>query len=292
MANVEHYRKQARRLQRAVAAGDPDALIRAGGGARFLLTDAQHVIAREHGYPSWGDFVRAIEAPPRPLARIGSGAAGDPVQPLAYYEARAEQHGEAAVAREYGYPTWHDLVRAVQREQRAAAGPRDPLHEIARRGDVDAARALIAAGAEVDTPLLIAACFDHVALVELLLDNGANETTDAVWGVTPLVMALYHGARNAADALAKRRVIPRAFWVLAALGHAAHNGRAAAVASLLRRGADPNFIHFGMTPLHFAVSQQHDDVSTILRASGADTSIRDAEQNATPDQWRHYLDRG
>ena len=56
---MEYHRKQAKALVRAYRSGEPDAVRRAeavlGGRAcdRFLLSDAQHVIAREQGFRSW-----------------------------------------------------------------------------------------------------------------------------------------------------------------------------------------------------------------------------------------------
>lgn len=77
--NLEHYRKDAKRLLRASNAGAPEALERAvealGGRARarFLLTDAQYVVAVELGYRSWPDLKRAVELaePESPVARSG-----------------------------------------------------------------------------------------------------------------------------------------------------------------------------------------------------------------------------
>jgi hypothetical protein len=66
--NLEHYRKDAKRLRRAYAAGSPEAVARASAalgeraGARFLLSDAQHVIAVERGYRSWPELKRAVES--------------------------------------------------------------------------------------------------------------------------------------------------------------------------------------------------------------------------------------
>ena len=73
--NLERCRKDAKRLLRAFNAGEPQALARAGaalGGrarSRFLLSDAQHVIAVEAGYRSWPELKRAAESTdPRPPA--------------------------------------------------------------------------------------------------------------------------------------------------------------------------------------------------------------------------------
>lgn len=65
--NLEHYRKEAKRLRRAFDAGDPEALSRADRSlgerarTRFLLTDAQYVIAVELGYRSWPELTRAVK---------------------------------------------------------------------------------------------------------------------------------------------------------------------------------------------------------------------------------------
>jgi hypothetical protein len=68
--DLDHYRKAAKRLVRAHAAGDPEALARAEralgerAARRFALSDAQWVIAREHGHRSWAAFRTAVELGP------------------------------------------------------------------------------------------------------------------------------------------------------------------------------------------------------------------------------------
>ena len=65
---MEYHRKQAKALVRAYRAGDRDALARAeavlGTRARerFLLSDAQHVVAREQGFRTWQELRRAHDA--------------------------------------------------------------------------------------------------------------------------------------------------------------------------------------------------------------------------------------
>jgi hypothetical protein len=70
--NLEQYRKQAKDLVRACRLGTPEALARVQGHhPRFAhlgtndmqgvtLTDAQLVIAREHGFESWPKFAAHI----------------------------------------------------------------------------------------------------------------------------------------------------------------------------------------------------------------------------------------
>ncbi|MDH5673376.1 MAG: GGDEF domain-containing protein [Myxococcales bacterium] len=75
-ASYEYLKKQARKLQRAVRAGEHDALSRvrsqhpklgseaalSGRQAEFALADAQLVVAREHGFISWPKLKTAVLA--------------------------------------------------------------------------------------------------------------------------------------------------------------------------------------------------------------------------------------
>lgn len=74
--NLEQYKKQAKDLRKKVRSADPDALGRVRqyhprlgklpepelATAKFALADAQLVLAREHGFDSWPEFARRIEA--------------------------------------------------------------------------------------------------------------------------------------------------------------------------------------------------------------------------------------
>ena len=72
--NLEQYRKQAKELVRGWSSGERSAItrvtefhprfrgLRETGGLRLSLADAQLVLAREHGSPSWTKFTRQIEA--------------------------------------------------------------------------------------------------------------------------------------------------------------------------------------------------------------------------------------
>lgn len=66
--NLEHLRGQAKSLLRAVKSGDPDALKRVAETAphlldrpEFKLHDAQSLVAREYGFPSWADLKTEVE---------------------------------------------------------------------------------------------------------------------------------------------------------------------------------------------------------------------------------------
>jgi ankyrin repeat protein len=168
--DLERYRKDAKALVRAYRRGDDDALARAGAvlgdraAARFQLSDAQHVVAVEHGYRSWPALKEAAESAPRerPVGRIG-------LQPVSFYEERAAEldagvaegdeealrraaivpNGDphVVVAREYAFETWRELVATVERVRATQEGQREGSPEVLaaldamERGDVEALRA-------------------------------------------------------------------------------------------------------------------------------------------------------
>jgi hypothetical protein len=61
---LEGYRREAKRLVRAYRAGDESVRARAlavlGARERFLLSDAQHLLARESGYRTWAELRRTL----------------------------------------------------------------------------------------------------------------------------------------------------------------------------------------------------------------------------------------
>jgi hypothetical protein len=95
--SLEHYRREAKELVRAHRAGDEAAHARAAAARpradRFVLADAQLVLAREHGFRSWAELRHAVGAAPldvlaaqeRGEAVVDSGLAygdGEPVRVL------------------------------------------------------------------------------------------------------------------------------------------------------------------------------------------------------------------
>jgi ankyrin repeat protein len=153
---VEHYRREAKALLRAARAGDAGAWERAGEALgdrareRFVLADALHVVALEHGFRSWPAFKRDCErqarAAVRPVGRIGAWPAtryaqwadallaaardgdGEAIARLRARVPRLADAGDDAVARtataadarvclarEYGMRTWSELADAADR---------------------------------------------------------------------------------------------------------------------------------------------------------------------------------
>jgi hypothetical protein len=66
--DLEYYRKQAKHLLRSYEAGDKAARDRAAevlgdrAAGRFLLSDAQFVLAQEHGFRTWAEFRADIQS--------------------------------------------------------------------------------------------------------------------------------------------------------------------------------------------------------------------------------------
>jgi len=74
------------------------------------------------------------------------------------------------------------------------------LYFAAQQNDVESARILLDAGADIDaankeygTPLIIALTSGHEDMARYLLDNGANPNVKDGWGITPLHYALHKG---------------------------------------------------------------------------------------------------
>lgn len=320
--DLEQSRKQAKELLRSLRAGDPETLdqvrwnhprlhgrsddeIRVG---RFVLADAQLVIARLHGFDGWTELRAHIEA----LRRA------DPAVERFERAADAIVAGDAAELETLLRRHPHLLRERSTRAHRAPL-----LHFVSANGvegyrqqsppnAVQVARALLDAGAEVDatseaygggwatlglvatsTPPQLAGV--QIPLLDLLLDRGA-----AIDGVHPTVGsvrgALLNDCPEAARALAARgaaldvvtaagvadvetvrRLAPgarksqldRAFLCAAAFGEIE------TLAWLLDQGVDVAASD-GMTALHRAAGRGRLDMVDLLVARGAPLEKRNA----------------
>ncbi len=126
------------------------------------------------------------------------------------------------------------------------------LHWAAYREDVEMARVLIQAGANVNaanrlkavTPLLIASNAGNAAMIELLLKSGADASLANTTGTTPLMLA-------------------------------AASGKVDAVKTLLDHGANVNARESSrrQTALMFAAALNRDAVVRLLASRGADLNL-------------------
>lgn len=162
-----------------------------------------------------------------------------------------------------------------------------PMHLAARQGELDAVKALIEAGADVNqravgdksTPMLVATINGRFDLAKYLLDNGADPNAAQHNGVTPLYAAL--NCQWAAKALYPQ---PRAY-------EQQHTSYLELMTALLEKGADPNarltkkvwYAQYdfdqsgvdeaGSTPFWRAAYAADVDAMKLLVAHGADVNI-------------------
>ena len=182
------------------------------------------------------------------------------------------------------------------------------LHWAAETDDIDAAKRLLDAGADIEaktawgaTPLDWAATMGSAGVGDLLIARGASGFTlivaaglgrldDVKSIVTSGVDLTAHRRRGAAES-------PNDDWpadsahilhdVLSdAMYAAARNGHTQVVEYLLDHGAaiDAKGV-FGATALHWAAINDHRDVVELLLTRGASLDIRDARFNSTPEGW-------
>lgn len=140
------------------------------------------------------------------------------------------------------WPKTNVEVRTAQDES--------PLMIAALKGDLDAARRLIARGADVNktgwTPLHYAATHGHLDVIRLLLEQHAYIDAESPNGSTPLMLAAKYGSREA-------------------------------VKLLLDEGADPRLKNqLGLTAIDFAYQAGRSDV-----ADGIAAQIRNALPKGT-----------
>ena len=258
--NFEQQRKRAKDLLRAYRRNEPDAIRRvrrhhprARAAGDLQLADAQLVVAREAGFPSWARMKhRAI---PSLHAAVRAGA-----------------------------PVTEALATAQLWELREA------LEIAVERDDRDTARILLAHGAWVDhagrrwgrwggalhAALLLGR---DLAMLEVLLDGGASLAARDREGHTPLAIAVRVARDDAAAAFRSRgarddeasdadrllgacvrgeRPAGRAAWRSGDHQHlcwAVRSGRVAALPALLAIGLDPDVPDDdGDTALHLAAS--------------------------------------
>lgn len=123
--NLDSYRKDAKRLVRAFEAGAPEAVDRAsralGARARdrFLLSDAQHVIAVERGYTSWPELRRSLAAA-RSETAVSTGLEYRPGEPIAVRVVRRDRRisvtdDGSAIEKARRAPGWRAVAERIAR---------------------------------------------------------------------------------------------------------------------------------------------------------------------------------
>jgi len=182
------------------------------------------------------------------------------------------------------------------------------LHWAAETDDIDAAKRLLDAGADIEaktawgaTPLDWAATMGSAGVGDLLIARGASGFTLIVAAGLGRLDDVKSIVTSGVDLTAHRRrgapESPNDDWpadsahilhdVLSdAMYAAARNGHTQVVEYLLDHGAaiDAKGV-FGATALHWAAINGHRDVVELLVTRGASLEIRDARFNSTPEGW-------
>ena len=287
-ASLDHLKHEAKALHKAFRSGRDDARARvhdALGGAvdaaTFKLTDAQRVIAREYGFPTWASLRAQVEA----MSDVDSAIAEFVAAIQGEDATRARQ---VLAARPAIAPASIHVAAALGRaDDVARLLADDPSHVRARAGKFGA------------DPLLML-CFSPfqgessardeglAATASLLLGAGADPNTrDAMYGVPALF------------AVTGRRSVPSIAKLLLQAGarptdgeslhHAAERFHVDALELLLAAGGDLNDNRdAGNTPLHFLLRWYDIERNETVRkgvdwllAHGADPNVRCGEEEET-----------
>ncbi|MEV8444095.1 ankyrin repeat domain-containing protein [Actinosynnema sp. NPDC051121] len=316
--NLDHLRHQAKDLLRAARRGDPGALARVTAVSdRVVLASAQLAIAREHGFPGWPRLKLEVERREvlnlRDPSRLADLLARHPESATTRMEGWSD-HGKGADVlgylamlrldhRRLGLPGGLPGTGAAARALIDAGAPVDghpgdqetPLITAASCGDVDVARVLIEAGAELDavaapdsggvpggTAVEHAAVFGMTAVLDLLVAAGARVDTPEM-------------AAAAGDLAGWRpeRLSPQCR--LRALVFAADHQRLEVVDRLVAAGTpvDEADAVWQRMPLHVAAAHGKPAGARRVLDHGADPARRDPRTGRTPLEWcRGAGDRG
>ena len=167
----------------------------------------------------------------------------------------------------------------------SAAGGDGPLAKAVNTGDVQAVRALIKSGTDVNatsgdgsTPLLWAAHTSNLDIARALVAAKANVDVPNDYGVTPLLEASRNGDAAMVDLLLRAGANPTKAHPEGEtpLLSASRAGSVATVRLLLARGADVNAAETFQqtTPLMWAAAEGHLEVVDLLLEAGANPDLR------------------
>jgi hypothetical protein len=301
--DLDHLRRQAKQLLRALRRNDPAAVRRLAAldlaAASAKLGDCQLTLAREHGFASWRALKSCVEATlshgARLLAAVQSGeleavrtileahpelanaCVDRELHAIARTDGRAMRLLHVCVSNDQPEVARLLLAHGANPNLRHAHG-RTPLHDALELGRRAVRDVLIEGGAEVDAGA--AALMGDCARLARLLDERPERIHDTSTGETVLAWAAFGGHPEVVRLLAERGV---ALTADDALVPACLCNHAAFASAALELGANPDerVGPLRRTPLHCAAelryTQDATDVARVLLDAGADVNARDAE---------------
>ena len=295
-ANVEWLKKAAKERLTLLQASDPLA----------KLSDAQFVVARDYGFPSWRAMIAHVEEVRDKLRALLPGSEqldATPVPPT------DPELGQLFAAIQSGdMPQVAGLLKQRPALARAhGADGQTPLHAAAFCNDPNLAVMLLAYGADPyavfgesgHTALSWAAVCNAREFASTLVRLGARADFYAAagMGALDLVQSFFDergrlveaasqagSSRFSADGT-RLPCPPESIMeqVSDALCIACRNGHADVVRFLLAKAPDLNFRAFmGATALHWAYFGLSIATIEMLMAAGADPTVRDTDLNCTP----------
>lgn len=163
---------------------------------------------------------------------------------------------------------------------------RTPLYVAAKRGRLEAVKALLDRGANPNSynadvrfsPLHVAAEYYHLKVIRELLARGANPNQTNRYVQTPLWQAAWQSHRDGAVA----RVLVAAGAKMEVgdhdgttpLSHAVDNGHTVFAKTLLELGANPDAQSLGgWAPLHHAAQRNDQELTLALLEAGANPDV-------------------
>ena len=179
---------------------------------------------------------------------------------------------------------WQESV--LRGRKRTARRQRPNSRRFAGLASLILALAVTGAGAPADSPVADATERGDLEAVRALLRDGADVNTAQSDGMTALHWAATRNDAEIARVLLYAGATPRATTRLGGytpLHLASRSGSADVAELILEAGADPNvFTTTGVTAMHFAADADAAGVVTLLAAHGANADARDTFSERTP----------
>jgi ankyrin repeat protein len=308
--NLEQLRKQAKELVKAARSGDHEAHDRLGG-REPILANAQLVLAREHGYPSWPALVAAAEASVDAFVEAATSGRRDRADALLAARPEIERDPWAGLVLGHGWDG----------DPNRPGGPLNwaPILYVCHSvyANADLARELLGRGADPNATFTneygemsalygAAGVLHDPELTRVLLDAGASpDDGESVYhsleveSPVCLRLLLQHGAETrGTNALAHALDYDRVEQVRMLLEAGADACEGALLAHAVRRGRGPEFLQLlvdhgadlearggetwrGDVPVRTAyqhsVLRNRADNAELLAALGASTEIDPAD---------------